>query len=476
MLFHTYQYLIFFVAVGGLYWSLPWPRARVYLLVAASFVFYSAWNEWLALLVAGTATLDFLLALRIESARTTRGKKLLVWLSVAVNLGVLGYFKYANFFLDSLQAALHRVGVESPPAHLNLIVPFGISFYTFEAISYTVDVYRGRLRAERNLANFLLFILFFPHLVAGPIVRGRDFLGQVPKPKRWSWVRAQAGVQLIALGLFKKLAIADCMAIYSDPAFGPRGDAAALSSAHAWMALLAFAVRVYCDFSAYSDMARGSAHLLGYKLPPNFNLPYLAVNIADFWRRWHISLSNWLRDYVFIPLGGSRGGEYKTARNLVVTFALGGLWHGATWGWVAWGVLHGVLLVLHRVFRRWCDTRPKLKALVDSPLGTGGRIVVTLFVVVLTMAFAQPHLDSAVTLMGRLFAFARGAGLPMDENRLWWTLIGLAAGHVVVAAGAWAWLARRLPGPALGTGCALVFVAAQLMSPDTTRVFVYFQF
>jgi alginate O-acetyltransferase complex protein AlgI len=289
-------------------------------------------------------------------------------------------------------------------------------------------------------------------------------------------VRAQAGVQLIALGLFKKLAIADCMAIYSDPAFGPRGDAAALSSAHAWMALLAFAVRVYCDFSAYSDMARGSAHLLGYKLPPNFNLPYLAVNIADFWRRWHISLSNWLRDYVFIPLGGSRGGEYKTARNLVVTFALGGLWHGATWGWVAWGVLHGVLLVLHRVFCRWCDTRPKLKALVDSPLGTGGRIVVTLFVVVLTMAFAQPHLDSAVTLMGRLFAFARGAGLPMDENRLWWTLIGLAAGHVVVAAGAWAWLARRLPGPALGTGCALVFVAAQLMSPDTTRVFVYFQF
>jgi alginate O-acetyltransferase complex protein AlgI len=476
VLFHTYQYLLFFVTVFAVYWALPRSRARVYLLLAASFAFYATWSEWLALLITGTATLDFLLARRIEAARTPRGRKLLVVLSVAVNLGVLGYFKYANFFLDSLTAALRKVGVESPPAHLSVIVPFGISFYTFEAISYAVDVYRGRLRAERNLANFLLFILFFPHLVAGPIVRGRDFLTQVPKPKRWSWVRAQAGVQLIALGLFKKLAIADCMAIYSDPAFGPRGDPAALSSAHAWMALLAFAVRVYCDFSGYSDMALGSAHLLGYKLAPNFRLPYLAVNIADFWRRWHISLSNWLRDYVFIPLGGSRGGEWKTARNLVLTFGLGGLWHGATWGWVVWGLLHGALLVIHRWFRSWCDGRPSLKALLETSVGTGVRVLFTLFVVLLTMAFAQPHLDSAVELIGRLFAGSPGAGLPMDENRLWWTLIGLVAGHLVVAAGAWAWLSRRLPGAALGTGCALVFVMAQLMSPDTTRAFVYFQF
>ncbi len=182
MLFHTYQYLLFFVTVFAVYWALPWSRARVYLLLVASFAFYATWSEWLALLITGTATLDFLLARRIEAARTPRGRKLLVVSSVAANLGVLAYFKYANFFLDSLTAALRKMGVESPPAHLSVIVPFGISFYTFEAISYTVDVYRGRLRAERNLANFLLFILFFPHLVAGPIVRGRDFLTQVPKP------------------------------------------------------------------------------------------------------------------------------------------------------------------------------------------------------------------------------------------------------------------------------------------------------
>ena len=218
MLFHTYQYLVFFVAVFVVYWGLPWPRARVYLLLAASFAFYATWNEWLALLITGTATVDFLLARRIETARSARGRKILVLVSVAVNLGVLAYFKYANFFLDSLTAALHRVGVDSPPAHLNVIVPFGISFYTFEAISYTVDVYRGRLRAERNLVNFLLFILFFLHRRRADCPKP-DFLRQVPKP---SVELGPGPVSVAHRPLFSSWP-SPPYGDLQDPAFGPRG-------------------------------------------------------------------------------------------------------------------------------------------------------------------------------------------------------------------------------------------------------------
>ncbi|MBO0696987.1 MAG: MBOAT family protein [Zavarzinella sp.] len=476
MLFTTHQYLIFFVIVFTLYWAMPWPRLRIYLLLAASFYFYATWNQWLALLVTGTATLDYLLARGIDAARSRQLARFFTGVSICVNLGVLCYFKYTNFFLDSLFQALRAAGVTSPTPVLHVIVPFGISFYTFEAISYTVDVYQGRIRAERNLPNFLLFILFFPHLVAGPIVRAKDFLRQAHRPKRWSWVRAQHGVQLIVLGLFKKLAIADCMAIYSDRVWVPGQDIAALNSGAVWMAVIAFTVRIYCDFSGYTDIALGCAHLLGYKLTINFRMPYLSANIAEFWRRWHISLSNWLRDYIFIPLGGSRGGFWKTARNLTITFGLGGLWHGATWSWVVWGLIMAVMLVVHRAFRLFCETIPTLKWALETRPGTVLRIAVTLFFVTLSMVFAQPSIETALTVLRKLFVPSDGIGLPMDQNRLWWTVYLLVFAHLVAALGVWAWVWRRLPGPVLGAGCALVFVAAQVLSPDTTKAFVYFVF
>jgi alginate O-acetyltransferase complex protein AlgI len=357
-----------------------------------------------------------------------------------------------------------------------VIVPFGISFYTFEAISYTVDVYQGRLKAERNLPNFLLFILFFPHLVAGPIVRAKDFLRQAHRPKRWSWIRAQHGLQLIVLGLFKKLAIADCMAIYSDRVWLPGQDIGALNSGAAWMAVIAFTVRIYCDFSGYSDMALGCAHLLGYKLTVNFRMPYLSANIAEFWRRWHISLSTWLRDYIFIPLGGSRGGFWKTSRNLAITFGLGGLWHGSTWSWVVWGLIMAVMLIVHRAFRLFCETRPTLTWALQTRPGTVLRIAVTLFFVTLSMVFAQPSIGTALAVLRKMFVPSDGIGLPMDQNRLWWTVYLVVFAHLIAALGVWAWVWRRLPGPVLGAGCALVFVAAQVLSPDTTKAFVYFVF
>jgi alginate O-acetyltransferase complex protein AlgI len=473
MLFTTHQYLIFFLVVFFAYWAMPWPRMRVYLLLGASFYFYASWNEWLALLVTGTATLDWALAHGMDASKSRGLRRLFAAVSIGVNLGVLCYFKYTNFFLDSLYQAFSIP--EADRYLLKVIVPFGISFYTFEAISYTVDVYQGRIKAERNLPNFLLFILFFPHLVAGPIVRAKDFLRQAHRPKRWSWVRAQHGVQLIALGLFKKLAIADFMAIYSDRVWGGQ-DVSALGTQAAWMAVIAFTIRVYCDFSGYSDIALGCAHLLGYKLIVNFRMPYLSANIAEFWRRWHISLSNWLRDYIFIPLGGSRGGFWFTARNLLITFALGGLWHGATWCWLVWGCIHAVMLIVHRAFRQFAEARPTLKWALETKAGTVVRILVTLFFVTLSMVFAQPSLTAALAVLKKMFVWQIGAGLPMDQNRLWWTLYLVIAAHLIVVLGLWKWVWRRIPGPVLGAACALLFVTAQVLSPDTTKAFVYFQF
>jgi alginate O-acetyltransferase complex protein AlgI len=475
MLFTTHQYLIFFVVVFTAYWAMPWPRLRVYLLLAASFFFYATWNQWLALLVTSTATLDYLLARGIDSSTRPGVRRLFAGMSIAVNLGVLGFFKYMNFFIESLYQA---TGTAYDPKTdlLHLIIPFGISFYTFEAISYTVDVYQKRIKAERNLPNFLLFILFFPHLVAGPIVRAKDFLRQAHRPKRWSWIRAQAGVQLIVLGLFKKLAIADFMAIYSDRVWLPGQNIDVLNTQAAWMAVIAFTIRVYCDFSGYSDIALGCAHLLGYKLTVNFRMPYISLNIAEFWRRWHISLSNWLRDYIFIPLGGSRGGFWFTSRNLIITFGLGGLWHGATWCWLVWGLVHATMLIVHRAFRQFVEARATLKRALETKVGILARWMVTLFFVSLSMVFAQPSLTAALTVLKKMFVWQVGVGLPADQNRLWWTVYLLVAAHVVVLLGVWKWVWKRIPGPVLGAACAILFVTAQVLSPDTANAFMYFVF
>lgn len=301
MLFCSQQFLLFFSAVFCFYWLVPWQRCRVWLLLGASFYFYASWNKWLAAIICLSTAMDYAVARGMEATASHGCRKLLLGLSLAANLGLLCYFKYVNFFLGSVEHALHALGAEASLPVLQVILPIGISFYTFEAINYTIDVYRGRVPAERNLAHFMLFITFFPHLVAGPIVRARDFLPQIRRRKRWDWARMHLGVQYLLMGLFKKMAIADRMALFVDPVFAEPGR---YGSGAVWLATLAYALQIYCDFSGYTDMALGSAHLLGYKLAKNFNLPYWAANVSEFWRRWHISLSTWLRDYLFIPLGG----------------------------------------------------------------------------------------------------------------------------------------------------------------------------
>jgi len=477
--FHTEGFLLFFVVVAAVYWAIPrrFNTGRVWLLVVASFHFYAAWNASLAFLVTATATLDFVLARGIEAAPTRRTRHALTAASVASNLGLLAYFKYRGFFLGELHDLLTALGGDpafSKLSPLDLLVPFGVSFYTFEAISYAVDVCRRKTRAERSLPHFLLFILFFPHLVAGPIVRAGDFLRQTHRVKRWNWVRVQVGVQFFLVGVFKKLAIADRMATYCDPILT---DPESASSGAIWLAVLAYSLRIYADFSGYSDMAVGLAHLLGYRLAPNFNLPYLAANVGEFWRRWHVSLSTWLRDYVFIPLGGSRGSSLATDRNLMFTMLLGGLWHGATWSYVVWGGLHGLLLVGHRHFRAFAAARPTLVGLLETKVGTALRVALTFTAVSLAWVLFRPDLHDALVIFGRMFAFdLPGKSLPLSARGLWYTAAVVLACHVFVASGWWAKVWARLPAAAVGYGYALLLIAALLLAPEQGQGFLYFTF
>jgi alginate O-acetyltransferase complex protein AlgI len=481
MLFCSQQFLLFFAAVFALYWATPWHRIRVWLLLAASFYFYACWNRWLAGLIAASTALDYLIARGMDRSQSPPWRRALLLVSLVANLGLLCYFKYANFFLQSLTRALHAAGSERSLPLLQVILPVGISFYTFEAINYTVDVYRRKVPAERSLANFMLFITFFPHLVAGPIVRARDFLPQIRRPKHWDWLRLQTGAGLFILGLFKKLAIADRMALFADPVFGnPWG----YGTAATWVAVLAYAVQIYCDFSGYTDMAIGCAHLLGYKLAKNFDMPYLSANVAEFWRRWHISLSSWLRDYLFIPLGGSRPAtdcpqcaRRLTARNLMVTMVLGGLWHGAAWTFVAWGFLHGALLVAHRVFRDWCEGRPLLDRLLRTPPGWALRVAATFLSVCLCWVFFRaPGFRAALAVLGRLLKPHAGLDAPLPLASFAGLLLLVLACHAAAASGLWRRLAVRLPGPVLGAGYALGASAALLLAAPAGQAFIYFQF
>ena len=473
MLFCSWQFLVFFVAVFAVYWAVPWARVRVWLLLAASFYFYACWNPWLACLIFASTILDYCLARGIEALRAPRARKCLVAVSVTANLGMLCFFKYTNFFLTSLEEVLNRCGASASFPLLSILAPIGISFYTFEAINYVVDVYRGRVRAEHSLANFLLFILFFPHLVAGPIVRARDFLPQIRRRKRWDWLRVQLGVRFFLMGLFKKWVVADRMAVFVNPVFGHPGQ---YNAAAIWTGVLAYALQIYGDFSGYTDMAIGCAHLLGYRLAKNFDMPYLSANFSEFWRRWHISLSSWLRDYLFIPLGGSRGGRWKTARNLLITMTLGGLWHGASWTFVVWGILHGLLLILHRAFQAFAEARPRLQRLLQSVPGTAGRVLVTFLSVSLCWIFFRAQSFRDALSMFRGLAREAGEGPPMSRWCVVATALILLACYVVGRRNLWLKAADRLPAPVLGAGYALLLALCLVLAPVTEKSFIYFQF
>jgi alginate O-acetyltransferase complex protein AlgI len=475
MLFCSQAFLFFFAALLLIYWLMPWRELRVWLLLAASFYFYAVWNAWLALLIGVTTVMDYLLALGMDRSTSQRRRKVLLLVSLATNLSVLGYFKYANFFLLSLDEALIALGAPMWFGTLRVILPIGISFYTFEAINYMVDVYRRRVPAERNLAHFLLFILFFPHLVAGPIVRARDFLPQIKRRKRFSWPRMHLGAQFFFLGLIKKLAIADRMALYVDPVYA---DPHAYSSVTVALASVGYALQVYCDFSGYTDMAIGTAHMLGYKLAQNFDIPYASLNIAEFWRRWHISLSSWLRDYLFFPLGGSRGGEWCTYRNLLITMTLCGLWHGASWNYVLFGVQQGLLLIVHRMFRDFCSAHPRWERVLQSLPGILLRWGLTFGTFCLSLVvFRAPTLSAAAAVFRQLAALtALPAEGPLPNTGIYWTIVIVVVCHLVRRFDWWPKWQLHMPPPLLGFSYAAALTLALLLAPSGNKPFIYFQF
>jgi alginate O-acetyltransferase complex protein AlgI len=351
MVFNSYAFALFFACLFPTYWLLRnRPRAQNVLLLAAGYYFYACWNaKLLALLIASTL-MDFACGLWVDRVDSPRLRRAVVGLSIALNLSMLGYFKYYNFFIESAQAALSSAGFTIPIRHLELVLPIGISFYTFQSMSYVIDVYRREIRPTRNLIQFAVFVSFFPHLVAGPIMRATTLLPQVASRRRFNLTQFYEGSYLIFWGLFEKVVVADNLALIVSDLFGRWQT---LNGGLVLVAVYAFAFQIYGDFSGYTNMARGVAKCLGFELPLNFNLPYFATSPRDFWNRWHISLSHWLRDYLYIPLGGSRGGSLLTSRNLMLTMVLGGLWHGAKWTFVLWGFYQGLLLIAHRLTSPW---------------------------------------------------------------------------------------------------------------------------
>jgi alginate O-acetyltransferase complex protein AlgI len=403
MIFTQLEFFIFFAVVVGFLYLIANNTWRKVFLLLASYYFYAYWDYRFLSLLIGSTLVDYTVGRCFARAARPRTRKLLLSLSLTVNLGTLFFFKYFNFFVSSFNSALSPLHVDL--STISIVLPVGISFYTFEKLSYVFDVYRGKLKPCRNLLDFAVLVAFFPRLVAGPIVRPADFLPQLERASRLSGANFVLGLRLLILGLFKKVFIADRLALFVNPVFDNYG---VYDSATLWLAVAAYSIQIYCDFAGYSDMAIGAARVMGYELQTNFNFPYLARNMQDFWRRWHISLSSWIRDYVYIPLGGSRGTMRRTALNTMVTMFLCGLWHGAAWTFAAWGLFHGAALVLHRGFIP--NERGK-QAPSHAPaawFGVWGRLVTLLTIAIGWILFRSETFGQAGSILFRMFALAEG--------------------------------------------------------------------
>jgi alginate O-acetyltransferase complex protein AlgI len=345
MVFNSIPFLVFIVLFLPIYFLLT-GRSRMWFCLLSSYFFYGWWDVRFLGLVLFTTILDFSLGVLIDKTEDAKARKRLLFISICSNLGFLGFFKYFNFFANSFVSGLKLFGVTPSWHTLHIILPIGISFYTFQSMSYTIDVYKKEIKPETDFFRFATFVSFFPQLVAGPIVRAKFFLPQFKEDKKFEWNRIIEGLAQILWGFFKKVAIADSIAPFVDQCFAVPGG---FSSMQMLIGVVLYSFQIYCDFSGYSNIACGLAQMLGFDFPWNFRTPYFSKNFSEFWTRWHISLSSWLRDYLYIPLGGNRGGKWMVHRNLMITMLLGGLWHGASWNFVIWGFLHGSFQIIQRM-------------------------------------------------------------------------------------------------------------------------------
>lgn len=477
MIFHSLAFVVFFLIVVIVYWRLP-HREQNLLLLGASYIFYGWMQPWFVLVMLASTTVDFWAGRRMED--DPPNKKRYLAASLIVNLGMLGFFKYFNFFIDNVQAAFASIGISVGLPTLSIILPAGISFYTFQALSYTIDIYKGEMHARRNPIDFALFVAFFPHLVAGPIMRAQNLLVQVERPRTFSDDAARSGLVLMAWGFFKKLVVADNVAVIANRVFAHEAPTFEIL----WAGVFAFGIQIYADFSAYSDIARGVARWFGFELIVNFDHPYIAHSPTNFWRRWHISLSTWFRDYVYIPLGGNRVPALQREINLIATFVISGLWHGASWNFVLWGFYHGMLVFITRTLGRLL----KLPEHWPGPLfllQVAGTFVLTMGGWLFFRETNPDYLMAYLHLRPRasspaerefgihLFVLALTWAIPLVVNDIW-----------TLCRERWAWFNRTIESfedrvtvvgaqaLTVGTLAALTFV----LRSNVTFDFIYFQF
>ncbi len=467
MLFNSLSFLLFLPVVLAVRYSpLGWQTKKI-LLLLLSYLFYAAWYPPHIIILWVSTVVDWIVAARIAETTVLRRKQLLLGVSLTTNLGMLAAFKYSAFFVTNLAHVFAQAGlsVRLPVPHL--LLPIGISFYTFEALSYTIDVYRGKMQPTRSLLDFALFITFFPRMVAGPIMRAELFLPQCEQPHRTRLDEIGEGCTLLCFGLFEKVVLADGI-------FAPVADTiyagTAATTTDAWIGTLAFACQIFFDFAGYSTCAIGIARSLGFQLPLNFNSPYAALNFSDFWQRWHISLSSWLRDYLYIPLGGNRVGPGRTYVNLMLTMLLGGLWHGAAWKFIAWGGIHGLLLVAQRL---WQQSLPAVRA------PAWASVLLTFVLICFTWVFFRAtDMASALRLCGEMLGLSstRLPQLAFFNKVLMFSAVALTLGTQ------WRFRDQTIEAsfltfrPSLRVAILAGMLLLIILCPGENRAFIYFQF
>lgn len=474
MQFNSYTFALFF---GGVvlahHLPLPW-RIRKANLLAASYVFYAAWNPPFVVLLWISTVGDWFVARGIFAAKSRARRRMLVGCSLALNLGLLGFFKYGGFLVETLQALAAAAGASFTPAKPDIVLPVAISFYTFQTLSYTLDVYRGHARPWSSFLDYALYVTFLPQLVAGPIVRSSHFLPQCLEPRRATPSMLGLGAAMLTLGLFEKVVLADgLLAPVADALFDSGAPPAMWQ---AWCGTLAFAGQIFCDFAGYSTCAIGAALCLGFTLPANFRFPYAAIGFSDFWRRWHVSLSTWLRDYLYVPLGGNRHGRWRTARNLMITMLLGGLWHGASWTFVAWGGLHGLYLIVERGLRARFGGRDRLR----QPAAQLAAMLATFAAVCFAWVFFRAGtFERAFTVAGAMLGFGSDDMLTLPDGAGPVTtavMSGMLLVHVAMRERTLEEVAQRVGPVRRGVVLGLMVVAIALSSNGVDRAFLYFRF
>ncbi len=473
MLFNSLTFIVFFAIVVALHHApLSW-RVKKFNLLIASYIFYGAWSPPFVLLLLLSTAVDWQAARLIHAAKSEGARRGFLILSLATNLGILGYFKYGEFLLQNFTALMASLGVAYQAPEWNIVLPVGISFYTFQTMAYSLDVFLRRAAPTKSLLDFSLFVTFFPQLVAGPIVRPSQLVPQFAEPKQAARQQFYWGAALILIGLFEKVVLADSfLAPAADAAFGEKG---ALAPLDAWTGVLAFSGQIFFDFSGYSTTAIGTALCLGFHLPNNFNFPYAAIGFSDFWRRWHISLSTWLRDYLYIPLGGNQKGRIRTYINLMITMLLGGLWHGASWTFVVWGGLHGLYLAVERFLREAIPAQDWFKSLWFK----AAMAFLTYFLVNITWVFFRAQDFGAASLyLASMFAVAPEPKKVLYLNEIIPAAIvigGMVFTHWRMRDTSMEAVVEKTPAAVIGL--ALTFMLFMLViTQGSDSAFIYFQF